>query len=193
MVPIELRSKVCEQCIRDRARMAAVRRDERHEHGRTAQLVQRQRNAALIDQRSRLTYHFGRRAGLAHVDLDVPTKERLFADDGVAELKAPGVDLFLPDSGGASSAPKTGVDIIDFAYHPRELRITAGAAVTFVNRDGESGTRDDASRASRCVDELFNVRNSRPRLIRSILAGRTRSGVLVVSMSACRHNVQMRS
>jgi len=94
----------------------------------------------LNGARSRLTYRFGRTADLARVDLDVPTKERLFADDGVAELEARGVDPFSPDSGGASPAAKTTVDIIDFAYHPRELRVTAGAAVTFVNRDEEPHT-----------------------------------------------------
>jgi plastocyanin len=90
--------------------------------------------------RSRLTYRFGRTVEVARVDLDAPTKERLFADDGVAELEARGVDLSSPDSDGASPAPKTTVDIIDFAYHPRELRVAAGTAVTFVNRDGEPHT-----------------------------------------------------
>ena len=90
--------------------------------------------------RSRLTYRFGRTVEVARVDLDAPTKERLFADDGVAELEARGVDPSSPDSDGASPAPKTTVDIIDFAYHPRELRVAAGTAVTFVNRDGEPHT-----------------------------------------------------
>jgi plastocyanin len=87
-----------------------------------------------------LTYRFGRTANLARVDLDTPTRERLFADDGVAELETRGVDPSSPDSRGASPTPKTTVDIIDFAYHPGELRVALGTAVTFVNRDGEPHT-----------------------------------------------------
>ena len=94
----------------------------------------------LNGSRSRLTYHFGRTANLARVDLDAPTKERLFADDGVAELETRAVDPSSPDSGGALPPAKTTVDIIDFAYHPRVLRVAAGTAVTFVNRDGEPHT-----------------------------------------------------
>jgi plastocyanin len=90
--------------------------------------------------RSRLTFRFGRRADLARVDLDVPTKERLFADDGVAELETRGVEPSSPETAGGSRAAKTTVNIIDFAYHPRELRVAAGTAVTFVNRDGEPHT-----------------------------------------------------
>jgi plastocyanin len=95
----------------------------------------------LNGSRSRLTYRFGRTTNLARVDLDVPTKERLFADDGVAELETRAVDPSSPDFGGASTAaPKTSVDIINFAYQPRELKVAAGTAVTFVNHDGEPHT-----------------------------------------------------
>jgi plastocyanin len=95
----------------------------------------------LNGSRSRLTFRFGRAANLARVDLDVPTKERLFADDGVAELETRAVDPFSPDSGGASpTAPRSTVDIIKFAYQPRVLRVAAGTVVTFVNRDGEPHT-----------------------------------------------------
>src|SRR5450755_2817349 len=55
----------------------------------------------LNGSRSRLTYRFGRTANLARVDLDVATKERLFADDGVAELETRAVDP-SPAFGGAS-------------------------------------------------------------------------------------------
>jgi len=101
----------------------------------------------LNGSRSSLTYRFGRTTNLARVDLDVPTKERLFADDGVAELEARAVDPArtvdpsAPNSGGASPAAlTTTVDIIDFAYRPRMLKVAAGTAVTFVNRDGEPHT-----------------------------------------------------
>ncbi|MGP6156016.1 MAG: cupredoxin family copper-binding protein [Vulcanimicrobiaceae bacterium] len=93
----------------------------------------------LNSTHSRLTYRFGRTVDLARVDLDAPTKERLFADDGVAELEARGVDPPSPDSGGASPAPKR-VDIVNFAYRPGELRVAAGTTVTFLNRDGEPHT-----------------------------------------------------
>jgi plastocyanin len=95
----------------------------------------------LNGSRSRLTYRFGSTANLARVDLDVPSKERLFADDGVAELETRAVDPSSPAFGGASpAAPKTTVDIINFAYQPRVLKVAAGTAVTFVNRDGEPHT-----------------------------------------------------
>jgi len=94
----------------------------------------------LNGSRSRLTYRFGRAANLARVDLDAPTKERLFADDGVAELETRSVDPSSPDSGRASAAPNTTVDIIDFAYRPRELKVVVGTTVTFVNNDAEPHT-----------------------------------------------------